>query len=252
MPLPLEVAVFSSQDALTAQSSGAHRIEFNAPGSYPDGGLTPPLDELRLLSPQLRIPARVMIRPRGPPADGSMDFIYSEAELELMREAVSEIKAAGVMDVARGDGFVFGVLKKHEDGGYVVDEEVCKALVDAAKPVPCVFHRAFDPIAEEDGAWASGLDALLRCGFEGLLTAGGTPGKFCENLERLEELAKHVDGKLQIVAGGGVRHHNVGEPLGVLGGYKKGSVWVHSAALRSSGDGVDEEELTKLLAQIQS
>lgn len=249
MPLPLEVAVFSSRDALTAQAAGAQRIEFNAPGSYPDGGLTPPLDELRLLSPQLRIPARVMIRPRGPPADGSMDFVYSEAELELMREAVAEIKAAGVMDVARGDGFVFGILCKRGET-YAVDEEVCKALVEAANPVPCVFHRAFDPIAQGD-EWQDGLDALVRCGFEGLLTAGGTPGKYCENLERLDALVKHADGKVQLVAGGGVRHHNVGEPLGVLGGHKRGSVWVHSAALRSSGDGIDEEELKSLLAQIQ-
>lgn len=245
MALPLEVAVFSSQDALKAQSVGASRIEFNAPGSYPDGGLTPPLDELKLLSSKLDIPVRVMIRPRGPPPDGTMDFLYSEAELELMKEAIADIKAANVMKVDRGDGFVFGILKQAGEG-HAIDETICTDLVSAAKPIPCVFHRAFDSIASSSD-WKGGLDTLIRSGFEGLLTAGGAEGKYCDNLTRLEEICKHVSGRLQIVAGGGVRHHNAGRPSRALEGYGAGNVWVHSAALRSSGDGVDQEELQKLL-----
>lgn len=245
MTLPLEVAVFSSQDALKAQSVGASRIEFNAPGSYPDGGLTPPLDELKLLSSKLDIPVRVMIRPRGPPQDGSMDFLYSEAELELMKEAIADIKAANVMKVERGDGFVFGILKQ-TGGQYAIDETICTDLVNTAKPIPCVFHRAFDSIASSND-WKAGLDTLTRSGFEGLLTAGGAEGKYCDNLARLEEICNHASGKLQIVAGGGVRHHNVERPSKSLQGYGSGNVWVHSAALQSSGDGVDQEELQELL-----
>lgn len=259
MPLPLELAVFSPADAIRAQALGASRVEFNAPGSYPAGGLTPPLADLATLSPQLRIPMRVMIRPRGPPPPSSTgtsspDFLYSDAELDAMRASIAEIKAAGVLDVSRGDGFVFGVLI-HDDSNkkLVIDETTCEELVKLAAPVECVFHRAFDPIAsagEED--CDAGIDALVRCGFAGLLTAGGGVGKYVDNLERLQRICARAEGRIQVVAGGGVRHHNVSGPAVALATHGAGRVWVHSAALSADGTGVDEEEVRKLLEELKN
>lgn len=256
-PLPLELAVFSAADALRAQSLGAARIELNAPGSYPAGGLTPPVAALAALSPQLRIPVRVMIRPRGAPADGtSPDFLYSSSELDVMRAAIDEIKASGAMNVSRGDGFVFGILKRSEDGTLSVDEETCAELVARAHPVPCVFHRAFDPIAGSDAA----LDALISCGFAGLLTAGGDVGNYLDNLPRLEHICPRAGDRIQVVAGGGVRHHNVKGPAAALGRYAAAAaaaaagqqqpVWVHSAALSADGAGVDEDEVRRLVEEL--
>lgn len=259
MTFPLEVAVFSHQDALIAQTHGAQRIEINAPGSYPDGGLTPPRAILQLLSPQLNIPMRVMIRPRGPPADGSMDFQYTKAELEEMLQAILEIKGADdVMRIDRGDGFVFGILQAEEpssngtplDMPFTIDEQACKRLIEAASPIPCVFHRAFDPIASSI-AWQTGLDTLIRCGFQGLLTAGGAHGSCLENLPRLKTICSYASGKIQVVAGGGVRHHNVANALSVLASSDiTNKFWIHSAALKSNGEGIDEDELKKLLSRL--
>ena len=42
----LEVPVFGPRDVETVLQLGAHRIELNAAGSYPQGGLTPSCLEL--------------------------------------------------------------------------------------------------------------------------------------------------------------------------------------------------------------
>ncbi|KAK3190573.1 hypothetical protein K4F52_003264 [Lecanicillium sp. MT-2017a] len=262
MALPLEIAVFSSQDALTAQSLGASRIEFNAPGSYPDGGLTPPIDALTTLSPQLTIPMRVMVRPRGPPGDGGgPDFLYTPGEFDLMRQAILDIKVAGVMSPDRGDGFVFGILSQdsgssssngRSNAAVHIDMARCNELIELAKPIPCVFHRAFDPIASSD-AWKDGLDVLITSGFDGVLTAGGAKGGCGDNTFRLDELIRHAAGRIEIVAGGGVRHHNVQTAAKKLvggAGESGGKVWLHSAALRKDGSGLDEGEVKALLEKL--
>ncbi|ATY58415.1 Copper homeostasis domain [Cordyceps militaris] len=238
-PLPLEVAVFSAADALTAQSLGAARIELNAAASYPCGGLTPSLSSLSQLS-SLRVPVRVMIRPRGPPPTTTADFIYTAAEVAAMRAAIAALKPA--LNPARGDGFVFGALTPTA----AVDADTCRELVACARPLLCVFHRAFDALPDVE----AGVDALVRCGFAGVLTAGGPVGGGCAaNAERLAQVvACCAAGRLEVVAGGGVRHHNVGA---LAARFAPGAgVWVHSAALRADGTGLDEEELRKLLAAL--
>ena len=52
--VPLEVAVFSIEDALRAQTLGASRIELNATGSYAVGGLTPTVQQLQQLRAEPR------------------------------------------------------------------------------------------------------------------------------------------------------------------------------------------------------
>ncbi|XWW96712.1 hypothetical protein V2A60_004691 [Cordyceps javanica] len=280
LPLPLEVAVFSPADALAAQALGAARVELNRPGSYPAGGLTPPLSALAALAslssspppPQpLRIPVRVMIRPRGPPpADGEPDFVYTPAELDAMRASMSELKASGFMSVERGDGFVFGVLRRDNSssssGKLEIDVEACKELVALAHPVPCVFHRAFDPVVAAAGGGGdvvAVVDALVACGFAGVLTAGGDAGGCLDNLGTLGRICEAAAGRIEVVAGGGVRHHNVAGATAALARYNaeqagekagetagRRGVWVHSAALKPDGSGMDEEEVRKLLEEL--
>ncbi|OAA66150.1 Copper homeostasis CutC domain protein [Cordyceps fumosorosea ARSEF 2679] len=241
-PVPLEVAVFSVADALLSASLGASRIELNHPGSYPLGGLTPPASALSALS-DLPIPVRVMIRPRGPPPppDRTPDFIYTAAEVDAMHAAIAQLKPA--MDARRGDGFVFGALTRD---GRAVEEQVCAALVAGAAPFACVFHRAFDGLADLQG----GVEVLGRCGFAGVLTAGGARGGAPENVQKLGEVceAARRKGGLEVVAGGGVRHGNVATVVRGRGGAAPG--WVHSAALKPDGTGLDEDELRRLLAAL--
>lgn len=159
----LEVPVFSPHSASLAIAQHAARVELNRDGSYPDGGLTPTLADLKRLvldnntgttsatTGTSVAPIRVMIRPRGPPPEGQgPDFLYSDEEFEGMKEAIESFRLLGAMKPERGDGFVFGCLKekkeKEKEGEkrmLVVDVERNRELVELAKPFLAVFHRAF-------------------------------------------------------------------------------------------------------------
>ncbi|KAI9898264.1 hypothetical protein N3K66_006624 [Trichothecium roseum] len=250
---PLEVAVFSASSALQAQRNGASRVELNAPGSYPDGGLTPPLSELTTLaspSAGLKIPVRVMIRPVGVQPGSGPDFVYSDDEFGIMKRSLREIKEAGVLDQARGDGFVFGILEDSRDGGIRVDVDRCAELVKLAAPYPCVFHRAFDVLAAGP-SHAEALDSLVACGFRALLTSGGV-GSHGEHLDRLEELIALADGRLQTIVGGGVRAGNVGAAIERLGRFGGDAVWFHTACLATgehvAAESLDDVEMGKILS----
>ncbi|KUI71418.1 hypothetical protein VM1G_07230 [Cytospora mali] len=260
----LEVPVFSPASARAALSRGASRLEINRAGSYPQGGLTPDESEVEPLQDS-PIPLRIMIRPRGPPPDGGPDFVYSGAEFREMEGAIRRFKASGHLQEARGDGFVFGVLKgekkkKNEGGGgggggggaaaLVVDAERSRDLVQLAHPFACVFHRAFDDVLSSS-AVEEALNAVAGCGFDGILTSGG-PGSAADNVETLSRVLRNA-ADLEIVVGGGVRSSNVRALRGGLrqavapGGSR---VWFHSSCLTalSGKEGVDEEEVERIVS----
>ncbi|KAL8376458.1 hypothetical protein RB595_007513 [Gaeumannomyces hyphopodioides] len=281
----LEIPVFSPTAAREAAKLGAHRIELNAAGSYPVGGLTPSLAELSDLLEQLqqppppqsaaaatsdgepapppRVPIRIMIRPRGappPPAAGQPpppDFIYTRAELATMQDAIRAFVASGLLDAGRGDGFVLGVLR--QDGGrrLAVDVPRSSHLVAQARPFPCVFHRAFDDVLAQDGDGAAaggGLDGVVACGFAGVLTSGG-PGSAAGagNVRALRRVVELAAGRVEVVVGGGVRSGNVGALAAAIDdarGDAGGERWFHSSCLTGGGDGeadIDRDEAANLL-----
>lgn len=268
--MPLEVAVFSGESALKAQSQGASRVELNAPGSYHVGGTTPPIAELKRIAAKVTIPVRIMIRPRGAPGDGSPDFVYTPKEVAAMAQSIRDFKATGLLNPFRGDGFVFGLLQPapapaaedplslpgEPDAACAlrVDHASCRALLDAARPFGCVFHRAFDPIAATRRI-GDGVEALVRLGFEGLLTAGGR-GPCAANVDRLDHECHRQAGRIQFVLGGGLRASNVERVAGRFSTYEKGSVWMHTAALSSRPDHpaeeIDSNELVGMLASLGS
>lgn len=237
MPLlpPLEIPIFGPSQAAIALAHGATRLELNAAASYPHGGLTPTLDELRAVRavvddaprPSPAPAVRVMIRPRpAPPPGAGPDFVYTPAELAAMRAAVAAFRASGLLRADTGDGFVFGCLKRHGAGAgagvaaaVAVEEAANRALVDAAGPFPCVFHRAFDDVvgcADAAGeGWDRGLRAVVACGFEGVLTSGGA-GNAPENVETLGRVVDAAQGRLEVIVGGGVRGSNITALAGVL------------------------------------
>lgn len=260
--MPLEVAVFSSESLIKAQNQGASRVELNAVGSYALGGTTPPVSELAKVSDQVRIPVRIMIRPRGPPSDGSQDFLYTNAEIQTMIASIKEFRATGLMNPFRGDGFVFGVLSPSNAVDPITNEPeririntvACSALREAARPFGCVFHRAFDPIAATKRI-SEGIETLVALGFEGLLTAGGN-GNCQENIDRIDHECHKQAGKIQFVLGGGLRFHNVQTIAERFSFYEKGSVWMHTAALSPRPDypveEIDSNELVKMVAALKS
>lgn len=250
--LPLEVAVFSKADALRAQHLGAARIELNAHGSYNDGGLTPSVAELTAIGPELRIPIRIMIRPRGPPSFRGQDFLYTESEVEGMERSMEAFIKSGFLNPLRGDGFVFGALERSisdadgdgdgdakqardrrevEEQQLTIDLKACKKLVEYARPFGCFFHRAFDSIASTKW-WEKELKTLMNCGFQGLLTSGG-PGNFCDNIGRIEQICNSTKlTRFQIIVGGGVRHHNIKSFVEHIATFRDCDVAIHTAAIK--------------------
>ncbi|KAJ0160829.1 Copper homeostasis protein cutC -like protein, partial [Colletotrichum tanaceti] len=159
MPINLEIPVFSPSSALHAQALGAQRIELNARGSYTAGGTTPTLADLEGVTKWLTVPLRIMIRPRGKPAD-DVDFVYGDDELAAMASDVEAFR--GTLRADRGDGFVFGALRR-DGAALAVDVEANRKLVEAAGGLTCSFHRAFDEVISsgEDGDVEKGVRDLV-------------------------------------------------------------------------------------------
>ena len=83
-----EACVESLDEALKAEEQGADRIELCADLSQ--DGITPERDVIRKAKEQLRIPIRVMIRPRGG------DFVYTASEVNQMMQDIKFCKVIGV------------------------------------------------------------------------------------------------------------------------------------------------------------
>jgi copper homeostasis protein len=272
-PMPkIEIPIFGAHSAASLYEAGIPRFELSAAGSYAAGGLTPSLAELRSVV-DLRakrkgkpFAVRVMIRPRGPPphaqVDGTtrQDFLYDEAEFEMMKRSLVEIKDSGLLQAELGDGFVFGILKPVDEGEgkgtaaatprLILDEHRNAGLVHLAAPYACVFHRAFDDAlaayvdSEHDQVLERLLDSIVSCGCKGILTSGG-PGNAPDNAGVLAELVELAAGRIQIIVGGGVRGHNVkklAKALDVWSGEpSERDVWFHSSCLAPTKQNPDEE-----------
>ncbi|KAB5562991.1 CutC family protein [Coniochaeta sp. 2T2.1] len=245
----LEIPLFSRPSLLPAINAGARRIELNAAGSYGAGGTTPDLDLVRRVASDLyglaiSVPLRVMIRPRAG------DFVYSAEETSQVQTSIAEIK--GLLELERGDGFVFGALRLGEDGsGWAIDADLCKSVIAWAQPFPVVFHRAFDEAIGSDGGAEveSMFDLIQRLGFKGLLTSGGV-GNARDNLavvKRIVERSK--DGKMEVVVGGGVRSANLGDIYRESRGIQGVRVVYHSSCLSDPGQSeeVDVEEVKRIV-----
>ena len=186
MAYTFEVAVDSLASALTAQACGAQRIELCA--DLPSGGLTPSPGLLELTCQRLDIPVAALIRPRRG------DFLYSDAEIAVMRRDIDFARRAGVA------AMVIGCLSA--DGS--VDKERTAQLIEAAQPLPVVFHRAFDLCRDPFSA----LETLAGLGITRLLSSGQAVNAR-EGASLLAQLERQSAGRLSIMPGGGINAGNI-------------------------------------------
>lgn len=240
MHFKLEVIGFNIESCITAQAAGAHRIELcDNPG---EGGTTPSYGFIKAARKYLHIDLYPIIRPRGG------DFLYSDAEFEMMKTDVKISKELGC------DGVVIGML--NTDGS--VDKERCKQLVTLSYPMGVTFHRAFDRVKDASQA----LEDIIEIGCERILTSGLKPTAL-EGAETIAALIKQADERIIIMPGSGVRSDNIIELA-----KKTGAVEFHTSArmnidskmnysnelinenLRSVG--VDEKEIKKMLVLLST
>ncbi len=181
----LEICANSYQSAKNAQDAGAHRIELCQELSV--GGITPSYGLLKQVRDTLSIPVFVLIRPR------SGNFVYTEDELDIMKQDIQLCKDLGFQ------GIVSGVLNADD----TIDLKQTKELVELSKPLSFTFHRAFDCVKNPEEA----LEQLIDLGVDRILTSGLQPSaeKGINTLKKLNEKAK---GRITILAVGGINQNN--------------------------------------------
>lgn len=186
--LIFEVCANGLQSAINAQMAGASRIELCE--NLEVGGLTPAKEVIRESLRIVHIPVHVLIRPR----EG--DFCYTGEEFNHMKESISfckSVKAAGV---------VFGILTRE----MAIDEKRCAELIALAKPLSVTFHRAFDVVKEPLRA----LEILAQLGYRRVLTSGQQENAL-KGADLISKLVKHADGRISILAGGGITEKNIAD-----------------------------------------
>jgi copper homeostasis protein len=226
----LEVCIDSVASAVAAEAGGAGRVELCADLGV--GGTTPSIGTIAECCRRVAIPVNVIIRPRGG------DFVFAEDELEVMRADVIAARAAGA------SGIVIGSLL--ENGA--VDEQQTRTLVDAARPLPVTFHRAFDEVADRTTA----LETLIALGVRRVLTSGGAPTAEA-GIASLAALVRQAGERIVILAGGTVRPHNVGRIVGEAGVREVHARLDHPAGMpRRRGPATDEALVRRTVAAANS
>lgn len=184
-PVLIEVCVDSVASAVAAERGGAQRVELCS--DLLEGGLTPSIGLIEAVRSRVSIGVNPIVRPRPG------DFCYSDEEIDIMRRDIAALKTAGA------DGVVFGIL----DSAGHIDVPRTRELVELARPLSVTFHRAFDMAADLDRA----LEDVCATGSDRILTSGGEQDSF-HGIEAIARLVRAAGGRIQIMAGGGIGHHN--------------------------------------------
>ncbi|WP_296315829.1 copper homeostasis protein CutC [Winogradskyella sp. UBA3174] len=183
--MKLEICANSYQSAKNAQEAGAHRIELCQELSV--GGITPSYGLLKQVVENLDIQVFVLIRPR------SGNFVYSDAEFDIMKHDIQLCKGLGC------DGIVSGILNNNK----TIDRDRTQELIELSKPLPFTFHRAFDEVVNPLEAFLQ----LIDLGVERVLTSGQqTTAEL--GLELLKDLNIMSSGRIIILAGSGITSDN--------------------------------------------
>jgi copper homeostasis protein len=184
-----EVCVDTPAGLAAAVAGGADRIELCAALSA--HGVTPSPGFMALAAESGR-PTYALIRPRAG------DYVYSPADIDLMRREIDATRDAGLAGVAIGGNRRSGEL----------DEDLIEVLVAQADGLGLTLHRCFDLVPD----FAAALETAVAFGFERILTSGGAPTAMA-GADRIAELVDLAAGRIALMAGSGVTPANVVELL---------------------------------------
>lgn len=183
----VEIAVQDVAGARLARDLGADRVELCVALGL-TGGLTPGIGLVRAVV-EVGLPVHVLVRHRPG------GFVHSDDEATALEAEVRALVLAGAA------GVVVGALT----AGREVDRRRTGALVRAADGAEVTFHRAYDVVVDRGAA----LDVLADLGVTRVLTSAGAD-RAGDAVDAMAVLARRAGGRVQVMAGGGVRPDDVG------------------------------------------
>ncbi|MDX2065680.1 MAG: copper homeostasis protein CutC [Fimbriimonadaceae bacterium] len=193
MAVLVEAVACRYGDVVQAAAGGAKRVELV--NAIELGGLTPSFGTVAR-SLEVGLPIVAMLRPR--PAG----FCYDRGEYETMLTDAGAMLRMGIA------GFVTGIST--EDGR--LDTLRMADLRQLAPDRQWVCHRAFDATPDPFEA----MEALIAIGFTRILTSGQRPTAM-EGMAVIAELVRRAAGRIEILAAGGIRPHNVADLVSATG-----------------------------------
>ncbi len=182
----IEGCVDSYASAAAAVRGGADRLELCADLAV--GGTTPSPALFELIRRDFDVRINVLIRPRFG------DFLYDPWELEQMAREIDRFRDMGA------NGVVIGVLTPEGK----LDRARMGRLMERAVGMEVTLHRAFDMTRDPYAA----LEAAVALGCRTILTSGQAPSAW-EGVELLGELHRRAAGRIDIMAGSGVKRGNI-------------------------------------------
>ncbi len=182
-----EACVETLEEAFLAEKGGADRIELCSHLEL--DGLTPLFEMMNEVCSKLLIPVMVMVRPR------SGGFVYSEQEIDQMKNDIDCAKKAGAQ------GIVLGLLTPSNE----IDIKNTSQLALYAQPLEVTFHKAFDDTPDLIKSYnlLTNIKGITR-----ILTSGGKATAM-EGITILKQLVTLSQGKPKIMAAGKVTDKNI-------------------------------------------
>jgi hypothetical protein len=194
----LEICVDSVKSAINAERGKATRLELCS--NLIIGGTTPTKSLFEEVKKNVNIPINVLIRPRFG------DFLYSDYEVNIIKNEIKMFKKLGV------DGIVVGILTKNGE----IDLDNMKKFIEGAQDIPITFHRAFDVCREPLKAFYQ----LQELGVQNILTSGQSQDclrgkKLLKELVKIS--TKNSKNKTEILVGAGLNIENIDEIVNFTG-----------------------------------
>lgn len=189
MPVALELAVQDIAGMRIAREVGAARVELTQALAL--GGLTPShaaIELAREAAGEQGPEVHVLVRSRAG------DFCYDDDELALMVRDVRLALAAGA----------HGVVLGCQTADATLDRDGLERLVDAAGGASVTLHRVIDTTPDP----IASLQLARELGIRRVLTSGGA-SRAADGLDVLRALAHEADGRIEVMAGGGITASDV-------------------------------------------
>lgn len=204
----LECCTDSLESVKNAVRGGANRLELC--GNLVIGGTTPSFALFEQVKEICDTRINVLIRPRFG------DFCYTKEEMKQMAREIRWFREHGA------NGVVIGIL--NPDG--TLNTEGMKYLLEEAGTIEVTLHRAFDMCRNPQEV----LEQAVSFGIHNILTSGQQESA-PKGAKLLKQLQQQADGRIQILAGGGIHAgviRSLYEETGILDYHMSGKIVVNS------------------------